>query len=220
MVSKKLLLKYDIVFVAVTVTMINIGLASLITDRLNEVLFEKVITDILVILVAGFSGKFIAFKVGLPLWWYRNKSESLTRQLGIIALLGLFVIIPNSLIYYFNQEYISTVPWLKFSSLKEVVLLALRAGLYEEILFRLFVFSGVIFLIKKITDSSQKQLVLGIVISSLLFGFMHGGINIQASILGGILTYTYYKNGLIPTITIHFMADVIPWTFLYHSLNL
>lgn len=212
---KKKFLKADILVIAFSIAIINIGLVSFIQDKLNEGIFEKILADIIIIVIVGFIGKHFASKVGFPLWWYRNMSVSFKKQFFVLIMLGLVIIIPNTLIYYFNQNYVSTVSWLNFSNFKEIVLLSLRAGLYEEILFRLFVFTLVTCLVTKVIKSKQKSIIMGIIISSFIFGLIHGGVNIQASIFGGTLAYIYYKNGLVPAIIIHFLADAIPWTLLY-----
>ena len=212
---KSFILKVDIVLCAIIITVINIGLAAFIQDKLNQEIFAKIFTDIAVIIIAGYIGKHFASKVGFPLWWHRNIRISLKRQFITLAMLGLAIIVPNTILYYFNQNLLSTIPWLHFSNLKEVVLLSLRAGLLEEILFRLFLFTFVTYLGSRVTKSKQKSVIVGLLVSSFLFGFMHGGVNLQASIYGGILVYVYYKNGLIPAIIIHFLADAIPWTLLY-----
>ncbi|SET61241.1 CAAX protease self-immunity [Natronincola peptidivorans] len=212
---KKPLWNLDIIFVALSISIINIGLTSFIQDKLNENIIGKLLTDAVIIIIAGFIGKYLISKIGFPLWWNRDASISLRRQLVTLITLGLAIIIPNTLMYYLNQDLISTVPWLDFSNYKEVILLSLRAGLHEEILFRLFIFTIVTYLANIVIVSAKKSVIVGIIISSFLFGLMHGGINTFAIIYGAILAHVYYKNGLIPAIIIHFLADAIPWTLLY-----
>ncbi|WP_330623498.1 CPBP family intramembrane glutamic endopeptidase [Acetoanaerobium pronyense] len=108
------------------------------------------------------------------------------------------------------------VSWLNFSSFNEIFLLSLRAGLHEEIIFRLFVFSMFTYLISKNINSKEKAIFGGIVLSSLLFSLMHGGLNIVAFVFGAVLAYIFYNNGLIPAIIIHFLANLIPWTLFWN----
>ncbi|AKL95045.1 abortive infection protein [Clostridium aceticum] len=212
---KKPLWNLDIILVALSISIINIGLTSFTQDKLNENVVGKLLTDAVIIIITGFIGKYFISKVGFPLWWNRDTSISLAKQLFVLIALGLLIIIPNTLMYYLNQDLVATVPWIDFANFKEIVLVSLRAGLHEEILFRLFVFTTVTYLANKEIDSQKKSMILGMIISSLLFGLMHGGMNIFVIAYGVILAYVYYKNGLIPAIIIHFFADAIPWTLLY-----
>jgi membrane protease YdiL (CAAX protease family) len=135
-----------------------------------------------------------------------------------LILLGLAIIIPNTLIYYFSQSVISTIPWLSFSNLKEPILLALRAGIHEEIVYRLFIFTLATYLVSTIIESKRKSVIIGMVLSSIVFGLLHGFY--FAYLSGAILAYIFYKNGLISAIVVHFLADAIPWTLLFILRNM
>ena len=215
MQTKKSLWHWDLVLVAFIISILDIGLAQYFQDILHEELFGKIFTDLLLVITAWIVGKRYIAKAGFPLWWKRNNSISILKQLLFMSMLGLAIIIPNTLIYYANQNLTDVTPWLNFSSLKDVIFLALRAGLQEEILFRLFIFPTTVYLAGRVITSEKSKMLIGVLITSLIFGLMHGGVNIPAIVFGAILAYTYYKNGLVPVIIIHFLANAIPWILLY-----
>lgn len=204
----------QIFLIAVIMTVINMGLSSFFMMKLNKEITGQVLFDVFTIILTVGLGFYLATKVNFPLWWKRDCEKSLAKQLIILILLGLAVIIPNTVIYYFNQNTVAAIPWTNFTNLKEPILLAMRAGLQEEIIFRLFLFTLITYAATKIVHSTRKSIVIGIAISSLLFGMMHGFYPNFAYISGGILAYIFYKNGLIPAMIIHFLADVIPWILL------
>lgn len=208
---------WHIFVISIIIALINIGLSSFVQVKLEEQIIQKIFVDVVIIILTGFIGKYFVSKVNFPLWWHRNSSISFKRQLFILAILGIAIIIPNILIYYFNQNFVSTISWLKFSNLKEPILLSLRAGIQEEILFRLFMFTTATYLANKVIDSQKKSVVIGMILSTLIFGVMHGFY--FAYISGVLLVYVFYKNGLIPSIIIHFLANAIPWTLLYLCQN-
>ena len=211
---KKSIQKNDLYITATATIFINLGLMQYIKHNMRGSFEGRFLTDILIILIAVYIGKGTARKLEFPLWWYRNSSISLRQQLTTISLLGLAIIVSNSLIYYFHRNNLASFTWLTFSNTNNLILLALRAALQEEVLFRLFAFPVTAFFISKINPSKKIYICSGIIISSLLFSLMHGGFNITIIIFGSILAYAYYKNGLIPAMLIHFLGDAVPWLII------
>ena len=95
----------------------------------------------------------------------------------------------------------------------------LGASIWEEILFRLFCFSSIVFFLKKISISNYVSIVIGGIISSLLFSIFHyigslGDIFTIYSFLirfvGGLyLSALYYYRGLGIAMICHFTYDFI-----------
>lgn len=206
--------------VTLSVAFINFALSSFFIEKLKQPIYQNIVSDGVIILLAGFLGMHLALKHNLPLWWRRIRNMSLFKQLLPIISLGLIMIISNSILYYYhlrvNGNPISSTPWLQFSNLKEIVLLSIRAGITEEIVFRLFIFTFAVYIVRKIIHREDLAVVLGIIISSLSFVLLHGGFNIVIFTYGIILAYIYLKNGLLPAIIVHVLSDAIPWAILFY----
>ena len=76
------------------------------------------LSDIFFIILTGALGLILAAKISFPLWWKRDNKKPLVKQLITLVILGLMVIVPNTLIYYFSQDFLSTISWLNFSNMK------------------------------------------------------------------------------------------------------
>ncbi|QUH26208.1 CPBP family intramembrane glutamic endopeptidase [Serpentinicella alkaliphila] len=206
--------------VTLSVAFINFALSSFFIEKLKQPIYQNILSDGIIILLAGFLGMHLALKHNLPLWWRRIKDISLFKQFISITSLGLIMIISNSIIYYYhlsvNENSIASIPWLQFSNMKEIILLSLRAGITEEIVFRLFIFTFAVSTVRKIIHRDDFSIVIGIIISALSFVLLHGGFNIVIFIYGIILAYIYLKNGLVPAIIVHFLSDAIPWAILFY----
>lgn len=214
MEAKRNIFIHPIFKITAGIILINLLLGTYTQAKLNEPLFQKLFSDAVLITITGLIGISLAKKIELPLWWNRDNEKSLSKQLAIIILLGLAIILPNTLNYYYNQHLATTVSWLNFSKLHEPILVSLRAGLFEEVLYRLFGFTLITYIISKLVSSKKQSIIIGIFLSAVLFGLLHQGF-IFAFYCGVILAYVYYKNGLLPAILIHFIADAIPFTLLY-----
>lgn len=208
-------LKWDISLIAICMLLINLGLTTFTEHTLNEEVFGKLVTDLLIITVAALIGKQCAPKIDSPVWWRRDKSQSTEKQLFLLAIYGTTIIALNTIIYYSYPSSLTEISWFRFTNLRELILTAFRAGLFEEILFRFCIFTTITYFAFGLLNSRKKSIVIGIIISSLLFGLMHGGFNIIAMLMGAALAYIYYSYGLIPVIIIHFLANAIPWSLIY-----
>lgn len=209
---------YLCIIVAIIIA-IDVELADYFSQKLNYQFSNVLFGDILIVLITGYLGKYMAAKNGFPLWWKQDKEISLIKRLVILFILGMVVIVSNSLTYYHNDNIIMVIPWLNFSSLKEPIYISLRAGLQEEVIYRLFIFTLSAFILKKFVSSERVPIIVGIIVSAVLFGVFHTGFYF-AFIIGLILGYIYYSFGLIPVILIHFLADAIPFTLLFFRQNM
>ncbi len=128
-----------------------------------------------------------------------------------LAIIGVLVILANSLIYYFGRSQAMTAaPWLKSLKIADIPFLSLRAGLTEEVMFRLFLFSLIAWPLSKVLKSPILYLSLSAIISSLLFGAIHGSGFLIAFLMGLVLCYVYIRGGLLSAMTIHFLGNLIP----------
>lgn len=85
--------------IVVAILVIDVQLSGFFSQNLNYQLSNVLFSDVLVVSIAGFLGKYLALKSGLPLWWRQDGSTLLSRRLAELFTLGLMIIIPNTLIY-------------------------------------------------------------------------------------------------------------------------
>lgn len=208
MEAKKSLNNLYLYIIVSMIVITDILLISFLREKLNYEFPNVLFNDVVTILIAGLLGKSFAFKNGFPLWWHRNQ------RLSILFILGLAIILPNTLVYYYNENATAIAPWLNFSNFKEPILISLRAGLQEEVIYRLFIFSLIVSGVNKVVNSKRISLIIGIIVSAFIFGILHSGFY-WAFISGLILAYICYSYGLFFAILIHFLADAVPFTLLY-----
>ncbi|HFI0120369.1 TPA: lysostaphin resistance A-like protein [Streptococcus suis] len=150
----------------------------------------------------------LAERKGLAIW---DRKFLTWKGLGLVALTLLFTCLSTALGHTImdlqgiedttNQigieKLLQTIPfWLAF------VRIACQAAISEEIIFRGYLF-------KKFFE---KYKILGIVVSSLFFAFLHGPTDLGSWIIyaspGFILAYLYYKTDyLIYPIAVHFINN-------------
>lgn len=162
------------------------------------------------------------------LWFLR--SSFLTRQtawnifLGYVLACGMLGL--QALLFYFGEQYcgvwqeqqgitsFSTALWPWLAAL----MLAFRAALTEEVVFR-------VFLLNWITNRTGNM-VIAVVVSSLVWGFGHAGYQIypmwfrgvEVSVIGLLLAWVYLRAGLVPVLVAHFLFDVF-WNGAGSLLN-
>ncbi len=135
----------------------------------------------------------------------------------LIILMSIMIILINTVVWYFSYEQYLHIPWINSLTPVNAILISLKAGIQEEILFRLFLFSLLIFLLRKVFRSEKIVLLTSTIISALLFAvLLHSG-SLISLIAGMVLAYIYFKEGLLPAMAIHFLGDCIP--FLMVSLQ-
>lgn len=168
--------------------------------------------DFTMVLVAGLAGSLLARRIDCPIWWRQHDGSSPSRHAKhAVLLLGLFVVVLNTLNNILNIGQARQIaPWIDLLTPETALALSLRAALNEEMVFRLFLFSLVVWIAKRFGRSRRASLVMGALASALAFGLIHGLGFVVAFSFGLALVYIYSRRGLLPVMTVHFLADAIP----------
>jgi membrane protease YdiL (CAAX protease family) len=162
------------------------------------------------------------------LWFLR--SSFLTRQtagkifLGYVLACGMLGL--QALLFFFGEQYcgvwqeqqgitsFSTALWPWLAAL----MLAFRAALTEEVVFRVFLLNWI--------ANRTGNTILAVIVSSLVWGFGHAGYQIypmwfrgvEVSVIGLLLAWVYLRAGLVPVLVAHFLFDVF-WNGAGSLLN-
>lgn len=203
-----------------------ISIIILIIDiKIIPIIFVKndlktiVFIDFIATMVCGIYGLNIALNLNLPTYYISyesNEEKSITSQVIFVSIL---IIIFNTFFWVASySESIQSINWFNMTKIYEVILVSLRAALIEEVIYRLFIFSFIILLLKgifnkfQIKSSRKKITMISGFITSIIFSVFNHSNSIIAFILGGILiTYIYYKKGLLVSMLVHFLGDLIPF---------
>jgi hypothetical protein len=173
------------------------------------------IYDFSIVLMTGWAGVFFARRVGSPLWWRSNNDSPVLRQkTHILFLLGLLVVVCNTVlnfVYYvaYHDQALQVSPWLNLLTPEITIALSLRAALNEQVVFRLFLFPLTLLIARYFLHSQKASLVIAGLTSAMLVGLIHPGF-VQAFLIGLALVYVYYQRGLLPAMVVHFFADAVP----------
>ncbi|MTI68346.1 MAG: CPBP family intramembrane metalloprotease [Firmicutes bacterium] len=145
----------------------------------------------------------------------KDKSRAPFYIWSIITFLGLTLIAVNTYTWMLNYNgNIQNYKWLESLNYIGAVLISIRAAITEEIIFRFFLFSFIFFIFSKFVDSRRSILILSILVSSFIFSFfLHSGSLVSFG-AGIIITYIFYKKGLVISMIVHFLADVIPFLLI------
>jgi len=113
------------------------------------------------------------------------------------------------------------------SSVYDSFVISLDSGMWEEVIFRLFILSCFLFSFRHLYSRlaplwpglvSILPTALSIVLSSLLFGLMHTIYGFTAGFFGGIfLGLIYMKSGIESAIAAHFCANFLFFSASYLS---
>lgn len=199
----------EIFMVALILLLLNLGLKSYFESFSVEgdTLVQRTVRDLITLVIAMVAGRYLTKKLDLPLWWRRIESISLRKQIFNLTVIGLILSVTTYLSNYFFSGTIEG-SWVSYSiNEKEILLISLRAGIQEEILFRLFTFSFITFLLNKKMDS-KKSMIIGALMSSVLFGLMHYPNFSYPFFIGLIFVYLYCYNGLAPVIIMHIFINL------------
>lgn len=171
------------------------------------------------VLVAGLAGLFLAPRVGSPIWWRQGDSSRTSRRAILLpVVLGLVVVAYNSLsvVGYtlaHHDQMAALAPWSTALTPGSAIVLAFRAALNEEIVFRLFLPAVVAWIAGRLVHSQRTALIIGALASAFAFGLIHPGF-FAAFLMGLAFVYIYYQLGLLPAMIVHFSADAIPYTLV------
>ena len=190
-----------------------IGLVLLIyVGTLVQIKFEMIgiaLTQVMIISLPILFGMYIKTDFKEVFSLYAPKIKHLLG--GVTLWMGGYIIvilITNFILYIFPQnlevaEGLNEALFVKDKLLLNVLVVAVMPAICEEIFFRGFIFTS-------FKDKNKKTQKLAIILSAILFGFMHIDFLriIPTSILGIILAYSVYKSGSIfVAMLIHFLNN-------------
>lgn len=202
----------DVLSTAIIVLFLDVFLIGYfsMTDAYNN--HTPVAVDVLLVILAILLGRKTVKLMDFPVWQKKYYWEIDKRQFLISVLIGSCIILLNAMVLL-NSD-ISSIAWLKFSKFHQPYLLALRAALTEELLYRFFIFSFIAEIVCRVFNSRAFGIISGTLISSFLFGLLHQGFYLSF-VFGLGLCYIYKNNGLIFVMGVHFLADFIPFMLIY-----
>jgi membrane protease YdiL (CAAX protease family) len=149
------------------------------------------------------------------------------------ALLFLFGVLPGTavgMIYHnvFFQYRLSPRLPLRVKAVQtyyDSFIVSLRAGVTEELVFRFLLMTAFFYILKKaffplaaqgFTAARWIPFLFSLLLSSLLFGFVHGAYGFMTAFLAGlVLGLVYFRAGLESAIVAHFMADLVFFSMTY-----
>jgi len=202
---------------------LGFGLISFVKENIGFKLFpDQTPTNILPAVIFcmysffGIVGIFFASRLDLPSWWHSGTNSPHSQQINSrVVLFGTALIVFNTIVNVANSaKILESSHWLSLITPQTAIGLALHAGLTEEILFRLFLFPVAAWIAWYFLHSRKDSLIMGAIVSSSLFGLMHGPAFFVAFVLGFPMIYIYYHRGLLPAIIVHFLADGIPFVII------
>ncbi len=168
-----------------------------------------------------FNGKDLIKQLGIKK--FTTKQFKIAFWFGLVASLSFFLIIIPILSFLFQEEidpYVFDLYLNDFYSYLFFIYGIIWAPIIEEIIFRRFLFEGIYNLI-----NNKIGILISIVISSALFGYLHTeqGVLGQISITGlGILCsiiYLKYNRNIVLCILLHSTYNLVAFTILFTSLN-
>jgi hypothetical protein len=133
--------------------------------------------------------------------------------------------------YFFFFEY-SYMPHVltrirEISNVYDSFIISLESGMAEEVVYRLFILSCLIFSFRHLYAKLKPlwpgavailPMVLSLVLSSLLFGMVHNVYGFTAAFFGGmVLGLIYLKSGIESAIAAHFCANFFFFSAAYLS---
>ncbi len=198
-----------IVCIAVTVGLIDIRvLPSLQAAGIGS----TAVVDVVAALVPGILGLRFALDNGLPVWFRKWTELRRPHHFFLTASLSLFIILLTAGLYLVSP--LTQLPaWAASLTPERAILLALRAALGEEVLFRFFLFGLVVWMGRKIRAERGVSLIVAAVLSALAFTLIHSGFYIPF-LEGLLLAVIYFESGLTPAMVVHFCADAIAFLIL------
>jgi membrane protease YdiL (CAAX protease family) len=138
------------------------------------------------------------------------------------AILGLI-----NYLFFFTYRYSPAVAprFREMNTFYDSFIMSLASGLGEEIIFRLFFLSCILFTFKRIYARLKPlwpsvvailPVAMALVLSSLLFAFQHGFYAFTAAFFGGMLLgLIYLKSGIEGAIAAHFIANFLFFSAAY-----
>ena len=129
--------------------------------------------------------------------------------------------------FYYRYEPVVTSRILGIESAYDSFLISLDSGIFEEVVYRLFIMSCLLFLFRHLYQPLRPvwpQLVsiipqaMALVLSSLLFALAHNVYGFTGAFSGGLmLGFIYLKSGVESAIAAHFVANFLFFSASYLS---
>jgi len=140
-------------------------------------------------------------------------------------LVGILLGVFNTFVYFQVKDSPNLPNWLRtFHNLYDTFILSARASLMEETIFRLFLFSLLVWGGMKLREKwkifekgldYKTAIIIAIIVSSGLFGVMHGAGFIIASIAGVILAIVYWQGGWESCVIAHFIGNFMAFSIVF-----
>jgi len=171
--------------------------------------------DFTVVSIAGFAGALLAARVGLPLWRRsRREPERAARETAIVVALGLLIVFGNTVVLLLSRDQLSRVaPWLLQLTPQSAVLVAARAAVMENIVFRLLLISLAVWGARRAGLGERAAVLTGAAVSATAFALIHPGMGV-ALLAGLALAYIFARCGLLTAMGVQFVGDAVPFLVL------
>lgn len=203
-----------------------LALLVVVLDVVMISLYDQMVTALAVILGADFSmwlifgvaGIYFASRVGFPFWWCPSTDSPRSQQTSFITVLfGVVVVVGDTLLVFYRIIWSPTLQWYASFTLGTAIAFSLKNALYSEILFRLFLFSLIVWIGDRLS-SRKYSLILGAVVSAFLGSFQGLLFSAPSFLIGLLLVYIYYQRGLLPAVLVRFLASAIPFIIIFTML--
>lgn len=185
---------------------------------LSDSIIRLSLSDTIILLICGFIGLVLADK--LNLFIYNPSKEFIkgsSKTVSLILLLSILLVTANEISWVLYSKTGVLPEWALGLNFPSAILISARAAIYEEIFFRLFLMTTIIYLLKNII-SYKKSVLIGISVSALIFSVsIHSGSMISFA-SGLLLGFIFINTGIIPAILLHFVADAVPFITLAYLL--
>ncbi|MBU7030488.1 MAG: hypothetical protein HXS48_26385 [Theionarchaea archaeon] len=208
----------------VIVTAIALFVVAL--DVVMIFLYDQMVTALVVVLAADFSiclivgvaGIYFASRVGFPLWWSPSTDSPRSQQTSFITVLfGVTVVVGGMLLVFYRIIWSPMLQWYASFTLGTAIAFSLKNALYSEILFRLFIFSLIVWIGDRLS-SRKYSLILGAIASAFLGSFQGLLFSAPLFLIGLLSVYIYYQRGLLPAVLVRFLAGAVPFIIIFTML--
>jgi hypothetical protein len=140
-------------------------------------------------------------------------------------LVGMLLGVFNTFVYFQVKDSPNLPGWLRtFRNLYDTFILSARASLMEETIFRLLLFSLLVWGGMKVREKwkifekglyYKTVIIIAIIVSSGLFGVMHDSGFIVALIAGLFLAIVYWKGGWESCVVAHFIGNFMAFSIVF-----
>jgi membrane protease YdiL (CAAX protease family) len=168
-------------------------------------------------------------RIGLECFLLR-RSESRWRKLSLLVLYGGAIGVSIGIAYHHvfaPYRFSPRVPlWIRLiQDAYDSFIYSLRAAVAEELVFRLLLFGGFFYVLKRVFDPLIRKgyshvrwipLLFSLILSSLLFGMAHGIYGFASAFLAGLaLCICFLRAGIEGAVLCHFLADFVFYNLTY-----